>query len=425
MKIKKVLTNLIAGAAMLAIGGTASAATYDINIYGASAQFTFWNTVASDWIKTQSGCSDATPTLATFDGNNKITYATCPGGDTYNVRVSSKASFDGILALKGDDSQATAGPTAEKCSSGDAGDPGAGTRAYYRKMVDEANCTGTACTALKCVRVGVGASDVAGASFKQSSSGKQHGTSGDTYISRSFNGISTTGIAAAKPFIVPFAFYVNTSNSTLNTALNNNITRMMAVLLFSGQIDDWSELGSSFPSLHTTVCLRHAGSGTHSTLDFAVMEGNGWGAGLVTTQNTSFNASPLPAYDSSMPDLYFNDTTGDELACINSHAGAIGYADADKANFTTKLVGGSYPNVKQLAYQGEYASADAISGGRYDFWTNEWAYKSGALDTNTLAKVNSLLSYVGGHIPSAELNFWVDQSTQTFEKATDQAYPQR
>jgi len=85
--------------------------------------------------------------------------------------------------------------------------------------------------------------------------------------------------------------------------------------------------------------------------------------------------------------------------------------------FTTKLVGGSYPNVKQLAYQVKYASADAISADAMIFWTNEWAYKSGALDTNTLAKVNSLLSYVGGHIPSAELNFWVDQSTQTFEKA--------
>ena len=425
MKIKKFFKNLIAGAAMLAIAGTASAATtYDINIYGASAQFTFWNTVASDWIKTQTGCSTDTPTLAVFDGNNKITHVTCTGGDTYNVRVSSKASFDGILALKGDDSQATAGPTAEKCSSGDAGDPGAGTRAYYRKMVDEANCTGTACTALKCVRVLVGASDVAGASFKQSSSGNQHGTSGSSYISRSFSGISTTGLGYAKPFVVPFAFYVNTDNATLNTALNNNITRMMAVLLFSGQIDNWNELGSSFPNLHTTVCLRHAGSGTHSTLDFAVMEGNGWGNVPASAQNTSFNAAPLPAYDSSSPDLYFNDTTGDEQACLHNNAGAIGYYDADKADFSTKI-DKTYSNVKQLAYQGEYGSADSIKNGRYDFWTNEWAYKSTTLSGSQLTAVNSLLNYVAGHIPTAELNFWVDQSGMTFEKDTDQAYPQR
>jgi hypothetical protein len=433
MKIKKVLTNLFAGAAMLAIAGTASATTYELNIYGASAQFTFWNTVAPAWIQSQSDCgSGVTPTQKTFDSNNKVTYATC-SNNTYIVRVSSKASYDGILALKGDDSQATAGSTAEKCSPGDPSYPGSSLEPYYRKMADETSGSGSTATALKCVRVSVGASDVAGASFTQSSYGNQHGTSGSAYIERSFSGISIpSNVSSKKPFVVPFAFYVNTDNTVLNSAMNNNITRMMAVLLFSGQIDNWSELGTSYPNLHTVVCLRHAGSGTHATLDYAVLEGHGWGAAPAAYQNTSFNnpstEEALSDYDNTLPDLYFNDTTGDEQTCVHNNAGAIGYYDADKADFSTKI-DKTNSNVKQIAYQGEYASADAILHGRYDFWTNEWAYYVpsvlGTDLTNLLTSSTGLLTYVSGHIPSAETNFWVDQSTMTFEKATDQAYPQR
>jgi hypothetical protein len=435
MKLKNIFKSFVAGAAVLAIAGTASATDYDINIYGASAQFTFWNTVAGDWIKSRPGCSDAVPVTYTFDGTNKITRATCSGGNTYNIRVSSKASFDGILALKGDDSQAASGTTAEKCSSGDTGYDAAVADGigHYRKMVDEASIGGTTASTLKCVRVTVGASDVAGESFTQSSLGKLKGSTGAlTY--RSFSGISTTGLSSARPFVVPFAFYANTQNATLNTAMNNNITRMMAVLLFSGQIDNWNEFGSSYPAdLHTVVCLRHAGSGTHSTLDYAVIKGNGWGGVLSTVANvpgqvrdtTTFPGHTLPAYDDSMPDVYFNDGTTDMLTCLNTHEGAIGYADADKEVSLSNHTVSGYANIKQIAYQGEYASADAIANGRYDFWTNEWAYKDPGMSTTLTPEVTNLLSYVAGHIPTTEVPFWMDQNSMTFEKATDKAYPQR
>ena len=176
------------------------------------------------------------------------------------------------------------------------------------------------------------------------------------------------------------------------------------------------------------------------------MRGNGWGALPASTQNTSFNASPLPAYDSGLADLYFSDGTGDELNCINNHEGAIGYADADKVSVTgtcpsctvdyTTVVSGTttYSNMKEIKYQGEYAAADAIKNGRYDFWTNEWAYYDGTYVsgisglTNLLTKTTApkgILSYVTGNIPNGELPFWADQADVTFEKGTDQAYPQR
>jgi len=428
MKIKNIFKSFVAGAAMLAIAGTASATTYDINIYGASAQFTFWNSVASDWIKSRPGCSTDTPTQYTFDGNNKITTVTCTGGNTYNLRVSSKASFDGILSLKGDATYATTGTTAEACSTGDPNYPGDTLAPFYRKMVDESTCSGTTCTGLKCVRVTVGASDVAGASFHQTSTGNQHGSTG-SMITRSFTGISTTGLTSAKPFIVPFAFFANTQNATLTTALNGNITRLMAVLLFSGHVDNWNELGSSYPDQHVTLCLRHSGSGTHATLDYAVVRGgNGaWGGSVSQLQNISGQTADgtLQDYDSSQPDIYFNDTTGDELGCINTHQGAIGYADADKAVSATNHTLSSYANVVELAYQGEYATADSVKYSRYDFWTNEWAYYNKTVTdaAGLTTEVANLLTYVAGHIPTAEVPFWVDSNGLKFKKSSDQNYP--
>ena len=423
MKIKKLLGTLVAGAAVLAIAGTASAETKEINIYGASAQFDFWHALASDFIKAQTGCSGATPIQKTYNSSNKVTYATC-GGNDYIIRVSSKASFDGILALKGDDSMAASGAAAEKCEASDPGDPGASLRPYYRKMADETSGSGTTASALKCVKVNIGASDVAGESFTQYTYGRVKGPAtpvGTAPIERSFSGIDTTGMASAQPFVVPFSFFANTGNSALNAAMNNNITRMQAVLLFSGQVTNWQDLGSSYPDLHTVLCLRHAGSGTHSTLDYAVVKGNGWGSSLTSYENRPDDTGN---YDSSMPDTYFNDGTGDMLACLNGQTGAIGYADSDKGDFTSHAVTG-YANVKAIKYQGEYASRDAIKNGRYDFWTNEWAYKDSTYADS--AFMTSLLTFAADptKIPSSKVNFWAVQNEMKYEKATDQAYPSK
>ena len=446
MNFKKIIATALVGAT-LAFAGIASAATIDINVYGASAQYTFWKAYAPVWIKTQSGCSAASPTgaVATVDGNNAIVYATC-GGNTYNIRVGNKASFDGPLSILGDDSQAGSG----KCTSTSLGYPGsASVAAHYRMMIDESTCSGASCTGLKCERITVGASDVAGESFTQYSEGALHGTreafNGD-YLVRSFNGINTssltdatggcgTGSHCAKPFVVPFAFMVN--NSVKESGLTiDNLTRMQAVLLFSGQIADWSQFGVGFTPQHVAVCLRHSGSGTHATLDYAVIKGNGWGGVLSGLQN---RPDDVANYDSTLPAIYFNDSTGDLLTCLNNTAGSVGYADADKAVSLTvhTIKTGSClaqlpstsaidcPNVTEIAYQGEYASADAIKNGRYDFWTNEWAYKDPAYANQTL-----LTNFVNGanaasNIPASEVPFWVVSGQKIFDKATDATYPSK
>jgi len=431
MKIKKLLGTLAVGTAMLTIAGTASAASLEANIYGSSAQYTFWNAQAVSYINSQSGCSGAA-VQKTYDSHNAVTFATC-GGNTYIIRVSSTASFDGILALNGDDSKASLAASSPspspKCVSGDTNYPGSSLEGYYRLMVDETSCGGATCTALKCERVNVAASDVAGVSFTQFSSGTTDGPQGGAEMTMSFSGISTAGLTTNPTIVVPFQFYVNqdVTNSSTGTGTNktmSNMTRAMAVLLFSGQISNWNNFGPEFPNLPVVVCMRHAGSGTLATLQYAVVDGNGWGSGLNGYEN---NPNVPATYSAYSPIFYFNNSTSDEEYCVNSQAGAVGYFDADK------IVGGStdgtngvpkgYPNARGVAYQGEYPTADSVANNRYDFWTNEQAYMNlsdPALTGVELTFINGLLAC--NTIPTAEVPFWVLQSNVNIQKSTDQAY---
>ena len=166
-------------------------------------------------------------------------------------------------------------------------------------MADETSCgNGTSCNALKCVRVNIGASDVAGESFTQTSNGTTNGPAGGAQLTMSFSGISTAGLKYMPPIVVPFQFFVHNdvTNSVSGTGANktmSNITRAMAVLLFSGEIANWNQFGSNFPDLVVTLCYRHAGSGTAATLDYSVVRGNGWGGGLPTSENNPSVAATL------------------------------------------------------------------------------------------------------------------------------------
>jgi hypothetical protein len=432
MNFKKIVVSAFAGVSMLtALVGTAPAAQVEINVYGASAQYLYWNAVAPS-ILTNQGCSSIQQ--STFDSKKAITKATC-GSDTLIWRVSSKASYDGPSALKGDDHYAAVGATAEKCSAGDPGDPGAALRGYYRKMVDENFCTtwGTAaapasagCSKLKCVRVTLGVSDVAGASFTQSSTGQLKGPAGGGLVTRSFTGINTAGLTSYNPIVVPFAFFAHNSvkiDPTYTTAAGSynpaaaqtitNMPRMMAVMIFSGQAWNWTDFGANFtPNLPIVTCMRHAGSGTHSTLDYAVMNAGKWGARLWTSENASG------------PTVWFNDGASDEMNCINTVAGGIGYADADQANSA---------NTVRLTYNGEAPTRINIRNGKYDFFTKEWAFEnpSAPLYSTTHPHVATAMAFAAqpGNIPTAgfwggdKTSYWASSGEMNYMKGSDADYP--
>ena len=421
----------------------ASGATIDINLYGSSSQYFFWNTMAPAFLGNQ-GCANIKQ--ATFDSKNAITQATC-GLNTVNLRVSAKASFDGIYALLGNDSYATAGPTTEKCSAGDYGDPGTALRPYYRKMVDESSCSpwgspsypaSGGCTSLKCVRVTLAASDVAAVSYTQSSHGNLKGPLGDAWADRVFSPISVPStFNHYNPIVVPFAFFVNTSvkkcydavptmyNSCTpsNQQTISNLPRMMAVEIFSGQSYYWTDFGGYYvPNVPVVACLRHAGSGAHATLDYAVMDHGGWGALPVSYQRTS------------NPTVWFNDTSSDEMNCINGNGswagtGAIGYANADQ-------LGSSYANTVRLNYDGEAASRENIRNGNYNFCSNEWVYEDTLSPSYAVTHpyIAPMMTFAAkpANIPGAPTPsiwgadkslYWASSGEMHYNKNSDQKYP--
>jgi hypothetical protein len=269
---------------------------------------------------------------------------------------------------------------------------------------------------------------------------------GGAQTDRVFSGIPTAGLTTYQPVVVPFGFFANnsikvftcdaaptglSSPGNLCTAATaaadcgtgactqktiDNITREMAVQIFSGQAIAWTDFGASYsvtgdPSATVVACLRHAGSGTHSTLDNAVMN-KPWGG------TTALNQS------AAAPIVYFNDGAGDEMKCINNTAGlatpgAIGYADADQANSA---------NTVSLKYNGLLARRNMVRNGMYDFFSNQWLYENPAKTPAASAQhtlITQLNTYASNpnNLPATKKPYWSTAAEMVWNKGTDQLYP--
>ena len=109
---------------------------------------------------------------------------------------------------------------------------------------------------------------------------------------KSFRCTYASGAANVNNFCVDDSGCGGTAgNHTLCTAQTiNNLTRLQVVALFSGVVSDWSDFGVYYPAIPVTLCMRHAGSGTSATLDYAVMN-NGWGNALYEIRTTENRAA--------------------------------------------------------------------------------------------------------------------------------------
>jgi hypothetical protein len=479
--MKKLFKSILVGASMFALVGTTAAADIEINMYGASAQYLFWNDAADNFLLNAAYGNCATAQQAEdSDGKVGITQGlNCNGFGLTNgsiiIRYSAKASYDGIRALKGVDPD-------NAC-------PG---QPYYRPMADESQTNfGTGVVnGTKCVDVTMGNSDVAGESFVQSSTGQLKGPNGGGVISRSFSGIDTTGLDYYQPLVVPFGFFLNNSvtvtkclspdpteeyNGTgigvdpdhkaisawgnvceadvegrsndcigyykcvdsvcvggvnegdpCSTARDcpdvrnedtkcvevplDNISRLMAVMIYSGQAWYWSDFGAWFTSDPIVACLRHAGSGTHATLDWAVMRGVDWGWSLVTAESASD------------PTVWFNDGSSDEMNCVDGLPGAIGYADADQLEGSK-----NYPNVHAVKYNGVEPRRWTIRNGWYDFWSAQWTYEDpnepGYATKHPVVAALAAYAAVPGNIPGTKARYWATQDEMVYMKSSDKTYP--
>ncbi len=449
---KQIKVSMTIAATMLAMSGIAHAAPAELNVYGASAQYTYWNAQAAHFASTQLGCTagsavnnsgkhgfvSATACTSTLVPVNSVT-----GTRDLDIRYSGIASAEGPLAASKqaplDVSLITS--TAGACNVAN------GERAMY------ASATTTVCK-----QVHVGTSDVAGESLTQSSSGQKLGaiTTGGQFAV-TMTGVDTSALNPNNTVIVPFGFFVNASvkatsctaglignyattaaqcdtapgkgDGVLGAAATiTNISREEANLLFSGYVKNWTDLGGYFTSNPVTVCLRHAGSGTHAALDLTVLNSN-WGSNIVGKEKTLSTLPKAPPY------IYFNQGSGDEIKCVNGNSdanptgaliGAIGYADADQAvNDQTTTTS---QNVRQLKYNGYYPTRTAIRNGQYDFYTNAWLYTNNdATDANNIANdaTNGLIAYAQkpANVPSTKANYWAAKTEMKFNRGSDISYP--
>lgn len=480
--MKKQLRTLAAAATLVAAAGAAHAASWNLNIYGASAEGTLWNALAKPFLVDTYGCADANVAVTSSSSNGK---AVCTKGtDTYTVRWTTKNSIDGVMAAQGvantDYAQVNADGTLQ-CS-----DPA------QRNFVDG------------CKNVHIGASDVAAEAFTQITNGEYAGPNaeGKPYVARDTNGVIdlTTLSAPATPVVVPFGFFVNkavkvttctggtndgalclsagdttygcpgtksvpatcdslkctggdkaglacVANSdctgtqsvaaTCDKHTLDNVTRPMAAMIFSGTSVKWSDFGSVFSVENAagtqltdqsiTACQRHAGSGTLATLDLAVMHSD-WGQSLSQYENNPGSATS--------GHMFFNDGAKEMMACINGTrglttgsqftdppaaggpVGAIGYADAD-AN-----VGDWTATTK---YNGVFGRRDTIRNGLYDFWASQHLYTSAkAAADGVSAQATALINYASNPTNlnrlAAKAPFWAAEKELNYTKASDSAY---
>jgi ABC-type phosphate transport system substrate-binding protein len=442
---------IVALAAVSLLSVSAMAGATDINLYGSSAQYPYWATQAQDYLSklgctgfqnqvgtTATGVSTGLPSGVSCFALQGTGCTSSLTNGTVNFRYCSNSSVTGIQAVAG--------------SNGDVDSCGS---AYKRMMI---NPDGSQTVACQTVLGGV--SDVSGEAFTQSSNGNKLGPLGGAVVTPSYAGISTSalGLTAYNTVVTPFAFYVNkqvtathctgglvgnlcASNADCNSQANlptpdgvcnttpttiNNLSRTEAVLLFSGQVADWSYLGQYYSAQPVTLCYRHAGSGTHATLQYAVMNKT-WGGALPTAQSTA-----------TAPYIWFNNATGDEENCINgdttssttgSAIAAVGYADANIPFGAVPPAGvgvaGKSQNIVQVKYQGFYPTRSHVRNGEYEFYAVSFLYLNNGANSSSTNLLTNLITYAQNpaNVPTSLVNYWPSLSEMWFVKANDFVYP--
>jgi ABC-type phosphate transport system substrate-binding protein len=192
----------------------------------------------------------------------------------------------------------------------------------------------------------------------------------------------------------------------------DNLTRTQAINLFAGNINNWTKLpgfdSADAANLGVQICLRHAGSGTHATLDKAVFRGD---ANIKKTAVTIGTAAKAYFFQSSS-----STKTAEPgmLQCIESNGNrtsgyvAVGYLDADAVD----------DDMLQLKYQGVAATSENIIKGAYDFWSQQTLYA-----LNNTNAVKSLTGYASTDIPNSKEGVWVPAADLKVTKSTDESIP--
>lgn len=443
--MKKVLKVAALGASVVALASAASAADLNMNIYGASAQGKFWKTEAKNFLETTvanggAGCTGTT--IVGYSPNSSKRGITVgqncemAGGDKIFIRYTENKSVEGPRAVMNLDPQEI-----DNCITGQPTNDGVRLQADW---------DGSAFTE-SCLDVHVGASDVSSESFTQESHGGINGTYDTTQFDEVLSdqvipGASEIG-RAEQPIIVPFSFFANSKLPV------DGINRQQALLLFSGNVNNWNQFGSAyvpsgFSSSRVILCMRHAGSGTHATLDKAIMRGD---RQLPVTEVKSVVAAPTAK-------ILFHESSSDLMKCVNDNGQysptstievtAIGYADTDKPVSSldadnNEVFSSSYPNVKRLKYNGggegvttANMSTFGYSGqkneiikGANEFWSSQWMYiRESQESAATMGLYDAMMNYASAKVLPCSASsttgcYWLTKGQLKVKKETDTTVP--
>ena len=455
---KQIKIAALTSAAVLSLAGIAGAANYQLNMYGASAQFNFWGAAAplfmnSFGCKTAATGGVALTTANVNTLNSKHDYIkgyncnlSAIGGtasDTLEFAFSGVASVEGIAVNSGATQYNDAAPGGASCTGGN----------KYRWMN---NGDGT----MACKEVHIGSLDLDATSIHQASSGQLYGPLAGGAVSYDWGKTGGLPMAGATKvptqLLVPFSLIVNTGvtatictagdaahvGDICNTAADcgtggacttstiNNLSREQVALLFAGKVFSMADFGPQYTDQQPTICLRHAGSGTAGAFDMMVVSGaSKWGNALVTKEDTSGSAT----------NVYFVDSTDTMVQCVNGHTTAhqtvgvsapiIGYCDADKGLTGLKNLGNdtyAATFTNKIKYNGFWASAANINNGVYDWYAQSHMYVD-TLPANAIqhALANSLATFTSNaaNIPASKQAYYTTVSAATFVRADDKSYP--
>nr|WP_320191730.1 substrate-binding domain-containing protein [uncultured Desulfobacter sp.] len=448
----------IGSAALMLSAGAANADLIEVNLFGASAQYSFWTNAAADFLADQGCASGDIYTLDTEVQSRDTGAAVCAGntavainggtlsgsgdadGNTIVIRYTSKASYDGIRAVSESNN---ADWDADDChtTTGNWG---------YRLQANLGNATVTgqvlslpdAAASLSCQDVQIGASDVASETFAQTSSGQLEGPLGGGAFSSQViypddlpSMQEADGFKNIRPVVVPFGFFANNGadDGSYDAVPIDTMTRLQAVSILSGQVTNWSEFDPSV-DMRVVLCHRHAGSGTVATLNAAVFRGD---ASLPTAEVNKTTADLYAGYGIEKAEIYFNEGSSDMMRCVGQTEGAIGYADFDKCLPGTNCVSKGYGQIKRVYFPNcpdcrpnhspFLTQKELVQNGIDTFWSAQWLYYKTAEPTATKALITDLGAFASleANLPSSKADYWSSQNAMKYEKADDFALPQK
>jgi len=208
----------------------------------------------------------------------------------------------------------------------------------------------------------------------------------------------------------------------------NNINHAMAGLIFSGMINNWEDFGKYYTDGKIVRCMRHAGSGTHATVDDLLKP--------YALKNNSV-AAPI-----SFGPTWHYTSSSDLMKCVADFKGAIGYADADKLLDFKGIEDGCAEDAEGnpnnhlddpdgvagahiMMYNGVEPTRQKIANCEYEFWAAQHVYYDTAEFTGTLATLRQRLedyssdrnNLTVGNLGNAAY-FWASQAEMQCSKAS-------